>query len=178
MAYLALVLRLLLGTVCLVAASGKLFPSGGLRRFGRMLAAVGVPAGLVAPVGAAIIGMELTVAVLAPWQRTGVGAMVLASALMAALTAGVARMVRRDTAPSTAPVICACFGRGSTRLTRVHIARNGGLTCLAMLAAATGAAPGTASLHPAGVALSAVVAGVGTLVVVFWEDLSALLGRV
>lgn len=172
MAYLSLALRLLIGSVCLVAALGKLSSPQAIRGFRRTLAEIGAPRRLVPPAAAAIILAELSVVGLAPWPSTGVIGMLLGTALLGAFTIGVARAVREGTTAS-----CRCFGMRSGRLSRLHIVRNAVLTAAAATALILAAAVPRPAQHPAGVALAVAAAALGTLVVVAWEDLAALVWR-
>jgi hypothetical protein len=169
-AYLSLALRVLIAVVCLVAAIGKLSSPGGRRELGRMLARVGVPRRLVRPVATGIVLTELSVAGLAPWPGTALVGMLLATALLGALTVGVTRAVRAGTSAS-----CRCFGARGSRLGRVHIARNAVLTAVAVAAVVAATAAPDPVLHPAGVALAVCAGTLGALAVIAWEDLAAVL---
>jgi methylamine utilization protein MauE len=162
--YVALALRLTLAAVCLAAVVGKLRGRRSVRAFARMLADIGVPARLVAIVGAAVVVTELAVASLAPWPPTARVGSLLAAGLFAVLTAGVGQAVSRG---STAT--CQCFGGRGGRLGPGHAIRNAALTATAVLAAvAGGGAPGT---HPVGWAGAVMLAALCSLVIVFWDDL-------
>jgi hypothetical protein len=100
-----------------------------------------------------------------------VTAVVLAAALLlaAVLAAGVALVVRRGTVAA-----CACFGGTAQRpLSRVHLWRNG----VIMLLAATGVAVTAPAPTPASAAmtlLAAATGAIGSLFIVFWDDLAEL----
>ncbi len=166
---IALALRLLLAAVCLVAVVGKLAGRDGVRSFRRSLAGVGVPHRLVGPVGVAVVGAELAVVVLAPWSATAVAGTLVGVALFGVLTVGVARAVRAGTTAT-----CRCFGTNGGRLGRAHVARNATLTVAAVVAVAATLFSGGPVGHPAGMVLAVGVAAIGTLVIVYWEDIAAV----
>jgi methylamine utilization protein MauE len=167
--YLALALRLTLAFVFLAALAGKLSGRQAVAAFGRMLSDLGVPSGLLGLVGGVLVAAEASVFALAPWEATGLVGSLVAVVLLAALTGGVAMAVRRG---STAN--CRCFGSRRQRLGSVHVVRNATLTAVAAAATtATVLADGRA-LHPIGVTLSVAAATLATLVIVYWEDLAAV----
>ncbi|MGW0802607.1 MauE/DoxX family redox-associated membrane protein [Nonomuraea sp. NPDC002799] len=172
MTSVALALRLVLAVVCLVAAVTKLSGRGSFAAFVGELAAVGIAPRMCPPVAMAIVVAEVTVAALAPWPATGLAGAVIASGLMIALTAGVAHSVRRGS-----PARCRCFGSGGGRLTRVHVVRNTGLTGVAVLAVAMTAAVSRQPLDPVGVGIAATAAGLAASLVIFFEDVAALVRR-
>ena len=169
LATIALALRLLLAAVCLTAVVGKTAGRDRVSAFRRSLAGVGVPRRLVGPIGATVVGAELAVAALAPWSPTAVVGTVVGVALFGVLTAGVARAVRNGTT-----AICRCFGARGGRLGRAHVVRNATLTTAAVVAAAATLLATGPVEHPAGIVLAAGTAAIGTLVIVYWEDIAAV----
>lgn len=169
MDYLALALRLTLVFVFLAALAGKLSGRQAVAAFGQMLSDLGVPSGLLGLVGGVLVPAEASVVALAPWEATGLVGSLVAVVLLAALTGGVAVAVRRG---STAN--CRCFGSRGRRLGSVHLVRNATLTAIAAAAAMTTALADGRALHPIGATLSVAAATLGTLVIVYWEDLAAV----
>src|SRR5215467_10123312 len=100
----SLILRVLVAAVLGAAAASKLRSRGAYRGYARSLLAVGVPRRLVAPLAAAVAA-DVAAAALLPWPATGVAGAILATAVLAMLTAGVARAVRHGTIAT-----CRCFG--------------------------------------------------------------------
>jgi hypothetical protein len=167
--YLSLALRVGLALIFLAALAGKLSGRQAVAAFGRMLSDLGVPPGLLGPVGVALVAAEVSVVALAPWGTTGLVGSLVAVVLLAALTGGVAAAVRRGSTAS-----CRCFGSRGQRLGSIHVIRNATLTAMAAVAAmATTLADGR-TLHPAGAGLSVAAAALGALVIVYWEDLAVV----
>jgi hypothetical protein len=117
-------------------------------RFARRLAAV--ISVLEAVVAGALLGPAATV-------RAG---LTLASLLLIAFSAGVARVLRRRVTAS-----CRCFGRSSAPASALHLWRNGFLLVVALggLSCAIAGVPP----RPDDVAVTAVLTGVGVVIVGF-----------
>jgi hypothetical protein len=171
---LSFAIRLWLALVCLTAALGK---ARGYRAFvdsveliARAVPLISAPAMFARRSGRALVTAELLLAVLLPWPDTAVAGSALALGLFGALSVGVGVSVATGAA---AP--CACFGRISQTLSGTHVLRNLLLTAAAgaglaiTLAAGTGFGPGP-GLLPATVA-----AGVASMVISHWTDLTAVL---
>nr|WP_087887329.1 MauE/DoxX family redox-associated membrane protein [Streptomyces alboflavus] len=112
-----------------------------------------VPPALVRPVAVTVIAGEAAVCVLlaAPARGATTAGLLVAAALLAAFTVGIAAALRRGV---TAP--CRCFGASSTPLGTLHLVRN---TVLCALALAGALAAPTAESAPPGGALVAGGAG-------------------
>lgn len=161
----ALALRVLLAVVLGWSAASKL-TADGRRDLDGMLARLGLGrhGGLV---GGLLIAAEAGSAalLLLPW--TAAAGAVLASALLAVLTAGVGTILHRGLT-----VTCACFGASSTTIGPIHAVRNGALLILAV---------GTAWLGPqvpddlAAVVMAVGVGCVLALVVTRLDDFAFLL---
>jgi hypothetical protein len=165
----ALALRLTLAVVCGWAAAGKLFGQTGRRETVRMLRGVGVPRVAAPSAAVALVVAELAVAALSPLPATGLVGAGAAVLLFSALTAGVARSVRRGDR-----VTCACFGSRGKPLAGVHVVRNAVLTAIAAAAVpVTALAPGRAPQPAAALAAVAVALAVA-LLTRYAEDLAAL----
>lgn len=168
----ALALRLTLAAVCLVSAATKVTERGAFAAFAGELVAAGVAPRQRLPVATAIVAAELAVAALAPWPATGLAGAVIACGLTGALTLGVARAVRTGSAAR-----CRCFGARGGRLSRVHVVRNSVLTCVAVLAAGLTATVPWQPPGPVAVAIAATAAGLAAALVIFFEDVAALMRR-
>jgi hypothetical protein len=169
MDYLSLGLRLFLAFVCLAAVAGKVRGRVAFAGLEELVGKAGVPAVWTTQAAVLLVATEFAVAALLPWPATALVGCVLATGLFAALTAGVAVVVRRgDVVP------CRCFGRAGATLRASHVARNAALTAVAVAAGASvlgyGGEVGSA---PGGV-LAGVTAAAAAAVVVFWDDLAAL----
>ncbi|MFJ6572716.1 MauE/DoxX family redox-associated membrane protein [Streptomyces sp. NPDC091292] len=133
MEYLAVGARALLGLVFLVSVAGKVVGRSAYTAFVGSVRSLGVvPPVLVRPVARTVIAGEATVCVLmaVPVRGAATAGFLIAAALLAAFTAGVASAVRRD---ATAP--CHCFGPSTTPLGTPHVVRNAVL-CAAAVAGA------------------------------------------
>jgi hypothetical protein len=165
MSIVALTLRVLLAVVLGWSSVSKLTPAG-RRGLSEMLAPLGVGrrAGLV---GGLLIAGEATSAVLLLLPWTAVAGAVLASGLLAVLTAGVVLILRRRL-----KVTCACFGSSSTTIAPIHAVRNGFLLLTAVVAALLGS-PVPDDLVAAVIAVS--IGGVVALVITRLDDFAFLL---
>jgi hypothetical protein len=165
MHYVAFGCRVVLGVVFGWAAASKLRSR---REFLRYVSTVPglapVPYRWSVPIGALVVVAEAIVALSMLDGSTATLGFHLAAVMSLAFTVVVVRALQRGRTTT-----CRCFGT-ETRLRRRHVARNAGLTLLAVAGAVT---PG-AAVHPAG----AVVVGVGSLVlgllIVRLDDLVAL----
>jgi hypothetical protein len=171
MAYLLLGCRCLIGLVFVLSVASKL---RGRSAFDAFVSSVGdlrlVRAGLSRLVGFVVVGAEITVVGLIAVPGTVVFGFALSAALLAAFCAAILVSLRKGV---RAP--CRCFGPSSTPLGVAHIVRN-----LILLAAAvtggTGALRSTAApSHPAGIALSLLLATVVSVPsLLFFDDFVAL----
>ncbi|WP_433311312.1 MauE/DoxX family redox-associated membrane protein [Micromonospora chersina] len=160
--YVEIACRVLLGTVLLAAAVGKVSGRDAYREFTRSVRDMGYrPAG---PLAAAVVAAEFTaVVLLAVIPRAG---FLLSAALLLAFTVAVATNLRR------AGATCRCFGRTAAPLGRHHVWRNAFLVGCAIagaLAPAGPILPGEAVLAFAGGLLTGVL-------VVMMDDLRFLFG--
>ncbi|MFI7300862.1 MauE/DoxX family redox-associated membrane protein [Streptomyces sp. NPDC050121] len=155
MEYLVAGARGVLGLVFLVSVVGKVAGRPAFTAFVMSVRSLGVvPSVLVRPVARTVIAGEATVCVLmtVPARGAATTGFLVASALLAAFTAGIAVAVHRGT---TAP--CRCFGPSTTPLGTPHIVRNVVLCAVGVSGAL--AVPVDAGARPGGV----VVAGVAGL---------------
>jgi methylamine utilization protein MauE len=90
-----------------------------------------------------------------------------AAALLAVLTAGVVRVLRRGAA---AP--CRCFGASAMPVSRVHAVRNAGLCALAVAGGVAAVAGGTG--EPPGFVVAGAIGGVAAVLVVVLDDVVEL----
>ncbi len=153
MATVALTLRVLLALVLAWSSVSKLTPAG-RRGLADMLRQLGITrqAGLV---GGLLVAGEAGSALLLLLPWTAVVGAVLASGLLAVLTAGVVVILRRRMT-----VTCACFGASASAIAPVHAVRNALLLTGALVAAVTSwLAPGT----PADLVAVLVAVGVACL---------------
>lgn len=160
--YVEIACRVLLGTVLLAAAVGKVSGRDAYREFTRSVRDMGYrPAG---PLAAAVVAAEFTaVVLLAVIPRAG---FLLSAALLLAFTVAVATNLRR------AGATCRCFGRTATPLGRHHVWRNGFLVGCAIAGALAPSGP----VRP-GEAVLAIAGGLLTgVLVVMMDDLRFLFG--
>ncbi|MEU9738990.1 MauE/DoxX family redox-associated membrane protein [Micromonospora chersina] len=160
--YVEIACRVLLGTVLLAAAVGKVSGRDAYREFTRSVRDMGYrPAG---PLAAAVVAAEFTaVVLLAVIPRAG---FLLSAALLLAFTVAVATNLRR------AGATCRCFGRTAAPLGRHHVWRNAFLVGCAIAGALAPAGP----VRP-GEAVLAVAGGLLTgVLVVMMDDLRFLFG--
>lgn len=174
MAYLVFGCRCLLLVVFTFSALGKLRGAGSFAAFRRATADLVPPARThAAPLAAAVIGAELTIAVLlaAPmiaWVGLGAGFV-----LLLAFTVTVAAALRRG---STVP--CRCFGGSASPLGVRHLVRNAGLVLVAAagliveLVRTSGAIQ--AQTQPLGMVMAATVAVVLAALVLCFDALADL----
>lgn len=154
MSYAESAVRVLIATVFLAAALGKVRSR---RSFAAFTASVGqlnvLPGAATRAAAVAVVAAEWLVCslVLSPWTRlAGVG-LALAAALLAVFAIAIARVVARGTR-----AVCRCFGGGSSDPLGVrHIVRNVLLAGLAAGAAGLSLLRGTAPTEPWGLAVSA-----------------------
>ncbi|WP_432746904.1 hypothetical protein H7827_20770 [Streptomyces sp. JH002] len=166
MTYVLLSCQVLLAVVFLVSATGKLRPSG-VRALRRTLRELGLPARLVPFTAGATITAEAAAGLLVLPTPTARYGLLLAALLLAALTAGVARVVIGRQAVS-----CACFGPSVRPLRGVHLVRNG----LLLLAAGCGLAllPAAGPAHAEVLAVAVAVGSVAALVLIGLDDITEL----
>jgi hypothetical protein len=168
MDYLSLGLRLFLAFVCLAAVVGKARDRFTLAELGDVLDEVGVPVGRTTAVVLLVLA-ESAVAVLTPWPATALAGCLLAVALFAVLTTGVALAVRAG-----AEVPCRCFGGAGAKLNASHVVRNVTLTVAAVAACWSVLVTGGAAGSVIGDVLAGGTAAVAAALVVFWDDLTTL----
>ncbi|GGR08911.1 MauE/DoxX family redox-associated membrane protein [Streptomyces netropsis] len=155
MEYLVVGARGLLGLVFLVSVAGKVAGRSAFTAFVASVRSLGVvPPVLVRPVARTVVAGEAAVCVLTavPVRGAATAGFLVASALLAAFTAGIAAAVRRG---ATAP--CRCFGPSTTPLDTPHIVRN--VLLFAVAVAGVLAVPVAADGRPGGL----VVAGIAGL---------------
>lgn len=161
----ALALHVVLAAVLGWSAATKL-TAGGRNGLRGMLAQLGVGrrAGVV---GGLLIAAEAGAAVLLLLPWTAAAGAVLATCLLAVLTAGVVMILRRRL-----KVTCACFGASATTIAPIHAVRNGLLLLMAIATAWLGP-------HvPDDIAAAVVAVGVGVvlaLVITRLDDFAFLL---
>ncbi|MEV4463818.1 MauE/DoxX family redox-associated membrane protein [Micromonospora echinofusca] len=160
--YVDIACRVLLGTVLLAAAVGKVSGRAAYREFTRSVHDMGYqPAG---PLAAAVIAAEFTaVVLLAVFPMAG---FLLSTALLLAFTVAITANLRRGGAT------CRCFGRTAAPLGRHHVWRNALLIGCAILGALAPAGP----VRPGEGALAAVGALVAGVLVVMLDELRYLFG--
>jgi len=165
--YLTTACRLLLGTVFLVAALGKLRSRPALREFTGSLHQLRLlPTRTVAPVAVALALIEAAVPGLLIADGTAAAGFGVALGLLGALTAGIAVALVRGT-----PAPCRCFGRRETPLNRWHLLRNGLLVAVAVAGLTWPAGTGT---HPGGAAVAAAAGLTAAVLIVCLDDLVEL----
>ncbi len=167
-AYMALAARLLVGTVFAASAFSKLRSRQAFRTFAAWLE--GLP--LLSRLGRraagpliAAIEVVIVVTVALPW--TALAGLLLSAAVLAIFTAGTFWVVRAGVRTP-----CRCFGTSGAPLGVRHGLRNA-LLCAAAAVGAAGAR--TASARPAGIAISLGCAIVIALLVLFLDDILAVL---
>lgn len=166
MTYLALTSRALLAVVFAVAFHGKAVRRGAFVDFARSLAPLGPVFGS-RPVAAAVVAAEAGAAVLLVLPGLPVAGLAAAAALLAALSAGIALVLR-----GRRPVRCNCFGTGGAVLDTGHLTRNCVLLVVAFagLAGALSGGPAT----PVRALLAAAGGAVVGAVLTRWDDLRFL----
>ncbi|MFC0032654.1 MauE/DoxX family redox-associated membrane protein [Micromonospora chaiyaphumensis] len=160
--YVEIGCRVLLGTVLLAAAAGKVSGRAAYREFTRSVRDLGYrPAG---PLAAAVVAAEFAaVVLLAVFPPAG---FLCAAALLLAFTVAVATNLRRGGGT------CRCFGRTAAPLGRHHVWRNLALIGCAVAGALAPAGP----VRPGGAILAAAVALLAGVLVVMLDDLRYLFG--
>ncbi|MEU9826211.1 MauE/DoxX family redox-associated membrane protein [Micromonospora chersina] len=160
--YVEIGCRVLLGTVLLAAAVGKVSGRDAYREFTRSVRDMGYrPAG---PLAAAVVAAEFTAVVLL--AVIPLAGLLSSAALLLAFTLAVATNLRRGGAT------CRCFGRTAVPLGRHHVWRNAFLVGCAIAGALAPAGP----VRP-GEAVVAVAGGLLTgVLVVMTDELRYLFG--
>ncbi len=167
MGYVELAARVLVGTVLLLAALGKLRSPTARADLVRTLRTVpGVGPRWASRAAAAVIAVEASVGGLVLVPATSRGGAVLAAGLLAVFTAGTGWLVHRRVEAS-----CSCFGGAGAALRGAHVFRNALLTAAAVLPAATGRVSG---LERSGLVIAVVTGFVLAQLVSRWDDLAAL----
>ncbi|NES37385.1 methylamine utilization protein MauE [Micromonospora sp. PPF5-17] len=160
--YVEIGCRVLLGTVLLAAAIGKVTGRAAYREFTRSVRDLGYrPAG---PLAAAVVAAEFTaVVLLAVFPPVGFG---VSAALLLAFTVAIATNLRRGGGT------CRCFGRTAAPLGRHHLWRNAFLVGCAV----TGALAPSGPVRPDGAVLAVAGALLTGVLVVMLDDLRYLFG--
>lgn len=158
--YVEIACRVLLGTVLLAAAVGKVSGRAAYREFTRSVRDMGFrPAG---PLAAAVVAAEFAAVVLV--AVIPLAGFLVSAALLLAFTVAIATNLRRSGAT------CRCFGRTAEPLGRHHVWRNAFLVGCAVVGALAPAGP----VRP-GEAVLAVAGGLLTgLLVVMLDELRFL----
>ncbi len=123
--------RAALVLVFTMAAWSKLAKGGRFAAFTASLEQMDLlPRRLVRPTAVVLAGTEVGVAVLlvVPGEHTGAAGFLLATVLLASFTAAIGLSIKRN---NRSP--CACFGRTSTPLGRIHLVRNSWLLAVACI---------------------------------------------
>jgi len=168
-AYVLLAVRLLVGIVFAVSATGKLRGVAAFRHFEESARSMGVPARLSRPVAVSVVAGECAAVVLLARGPGGAPGFALILLMLVAFTTAIARALRSGTKAS-----CACFGATTAPLGRRHLVRNGVLLALAAFGLTAGLAGTPAPAEAAGVLVAAFAALVGALLVVFTDELGTL----
>ncbi|TDV56244.1 MauE/DoxX family redox-associated membrane protein [Actinophytocola oryzae] len=167
MTYVAFGCECLLIVVFAFSAETKLTGRGAFAEF-RLATARLVPAfrGLAGPLSVAVVGVEVTTAVLLAVPATARVGLVLALALLGAFTVAVAAALRRGETAS-----CNCFGRSTTPMGARHLVRNALLLAVAgigLLGGRGGAeVPGLALAGASAVVLAVLVLNLDALTDLF-----------
>jgi hypothetical protein len=172
MLYLLTTCQVLLAGVFVLALASKVRGRADFGAFTASIRALGLLSGAGSAMAAyALVAAEAVVVLLLLFPSTVIAGLAGAGATLTVMTAGILAALRRGRRGT-----CRCFGASDTPLGRVHVVRN----LFLITGAATGLAAGLATAgtespaHPAGLALAAVVAAVGILIVVRLDDLVAL----
>jgi hypothetical protein len=170
------------GVVLAASATSKLRTVAGYRAFARSLRALGlVPAALVGAVAVVITAVEAGTAIGlvaalagvvagAAWAvPAAVAALLVAVALLAVLSVGIALALRRR---STAT--CACFGAADRPLSARHVLRNAAMLSVALMGVVAAVVVPPAAVDLAGVALCGPVGAVIAVVLIRLDELVEL----
>jgi hypothetical protein len=165
-----------------VSAASKVAGVQRQRAFAESLRALRLlPLPLVAPLAAAIscvelvIAVELAAAILgvvagAPWALSvAVLGLLLAVAVLSALTAGIVLALRRGSAAS-----CACFGASDRPLSRRHVLRNSVMQVVGGSGAVIAAVSQTAVVDPVGAGLAGAVGVIVAVVLIRLDEIVEL----
>lgn len=151
MAYLALGIRCLIGAVFLTSSVGKTAGRGAFDRFVSSLEGMRiVPSRSARSVARWVVAAEAAVCatLVTPLPAAAIAGFVLAAALLAAFTAGIALTLRRGVRTP-----CRCFGTSASTLGPRHLVRNLALAALAVTGAFVVTADGATT--PGGAVLAA-----------------------
>jgi hypothetical protein len=166
----ALTVRVMLGTVLIAAAAGKVRSRDRYAEFAAWVGDLPIPGARARPLPVLAVGAEVLIALCLPPGITAPCALAAAAGLFAVF-AGTAARVRR----SGLAIDCHCFGVARGQLGLLHVARDGALAAAALGAALADLAHVGA---PAGVAESCTFAVLGLVLggfVVSLENVIALL---
>lgn len=170
--YLLTTCRVLLAGVFVLALASKVRGRASFEAFAASIRALGLLSGAGSAVAAyALVGAEASVVLLLVFPPTVLPGLAAAGATLTVMTAGILAALRRG---RRGP--CRCFGASDAPLGPVHVVRNLLLIGGAAAGLVAGLAPAGAGspAHPAGLALAAVGAAVGVLIVVRLDDLADL----
>ncbi len=171
MPYVLLGCQIMVGTVFLASAAGKL---RGRRAYSSFLAAIGGLAPGLSPsrreaLAPLVIAGETAVAALLAAPVTARAGFVAAVVLLAVFTVTIVAAVR-----TRRRVPCACFGASSTTVGPAHLVRNGMLLACSLTGAVLGPGAWSTASEPGGIA-AAVLAGLaGSGLVILADDIAAL----
>ncbi|TXS52287.1 MauE/DoxX family redox-associated membrane protein [Streptomyces sp. t39] len=173
MEYLLFGARCALALTLLASVTGKLRAPGGLHRTVADLDIV--PRRHAGRVAVGVVTAE-TAAIVLVWLPgpAGAAAFLGAAALIAAFTAVLVVLIRRDD-----DVSCACFGASRTPVGRAHLVRNGVLLAVCGLGAVAAAAGAGAALppEPAAAFAAGLVAVVTGALLISTDTLAGLFAR-
>jgi hypothetical protein len=169
--YVELACRALLVGVFAVSLAGKLRGGGAYADFRRSVVQWRVLSrgwSTAAAAGAAVGEAGVVLFLAPPWP--GWLGFALAGALLTAFTAGISLALRRGRA-----AVCRCFGVSAAPLSAAHVVRN--LLLLGVCVIGTVGASGSTGAAPTvpGSAMALLVAAVGVLFVVRFDDVVALM---
>jgi hypothetical protein len=173
MIYVALVSRCVIGAIFAATAFSKLRSHAAFREFAGWLNGLPVlPPGARRAAAVMLAAAEIAVVLFVALPWTVIVGLVFAAVLLIALAWGVAATVH---AGVSAP--CQCFGRSGAPLSSRHVVRNLALIMLAVAGVVVQPAGASAAVHPAGLVVSLGAAVVVVLVVLFMDDLAALINE-
>jgi hypothetical protein len=165
--------RIVVGIVFAVAAIGKLRSPRRFTEFADSLAPLGRPGTDWRPVAAAVAAGEVATATLLALPSTAGAGLAMATALLAALAAGIVTSLTRGR-----ELRCRCFGTGGATLRATHVVRNAALAGLSGSALLVHLAGPPADIPFDLAAPAALLGAFLALVVLRWDDLTDLLSPV
>jgi hypothetical protein len=172
MSYLLLACRVMLAGIFVVSLVSKVRSRTAYAGFRRSVAEWRVvPRHRSAAVAAGAVAGEAGVVLLLVLPWTVPVGFITGAVLLAAFTAGIVVVLRRQRA-----VTCRCFGASTTKLGATHVVRNLLLFTLCVAGAVSAAVAAGPPPTAPGAALALSVAAIGVLIVVRIDDLVALSG--